>query len=145
MNVPPTEPTAESGPWVLDTDVCVEWLRRRRGVPERLRSLSPGDLAIATITEAELRYGALKSRDPAGNLDQIESILESGVAILGFDRDAAAHHADIRMALRNAPIGERDQLIAAIARSTGFAVATGNGRELRRVPGLAVADWLPSG
>lgn len=142
MTAPRTEPTAESGPWVLDTDVCVEWLRRRRGIPERLRALSPSDLAITTITEAELRYGALRSADPARHLEQVDSILDSGVAILEFDRAAAARHAEIRLATRHAPIGERDQIIASVAVANGFAVATGNSRELGRVPGLVTANWL---
>ena len=133
---------AEQGPWVLDTDVCVEWLRRRRGVPERLRTLSPGDLAITTMTEAELRYGALRSQNPAGNLEQVESIVESGVALLPFDRAAAEHHADIRWRLRQSTISERDLVIASIARSAGCVVATGNLREFSRVPDLLVDGWL---
>ena len=132
------------GPWVLDTDVCIEWLRRRKGIPERLRALSPADLAITTMTEAELRFGALVSRDPAGNLEQVDSILESGVALLPFDRVAARHHAELRMALRSQTISERDLVIASVARASGFAVATGNVREFERVPGLTVARWLRS-
>ncbi len=131
-----------AGPWVLDTDVCVEWLRRRKGVGERLRALSPADVAITTMTEAELRYGALLSRDPAGNLEQVESILESGVALLPFDRPAAAHFAELRLALRSKPISDRDLVIASIARSAGYAVATGNVREFERVPGLPVDRWI---
>ena len=131
-----------SGPWVLDTDVCIEWLRRRKGIPERLRVLSPADLAITTVTEAELRYGASMSRDPAGSLEQVESILESGVALLPFDRAAAGHHAEIRASLRSNAIGERDLVIASVARSTGYAVATGNVAEFGRVPGLVVENWL---
>jgi tRNA(fMet)-specific endonuclease VapC len=127
---------------VLDTDVCVEWLRRRKGVPARLKALSPADLAITTMTEAELRFGALRSRDPEGNLEQIEAILESGLSLLPFDRAAALHHAAIRYALRAAPIGERDLVIASVARSSGFAIATGNAAELARVPDLIVDDWL---
>lgn len=131
-----------AGPWVLDTDVCVEWLRRRKGVGERLRALSPADVAITTMTEAELRYGALLSRDPAGNLEQVESILESGVALLPFDRPAAAHFGELRLALRNKPISDRDLVIASIARSAGYVVATGNVREFERVPGLSVDRWI---
>lgn len=142
-----TRPVAEqaggiAGPWVLDTDVCVEWLRRRRGIPERIRALSPADLAVATMTEAELRYGALRSRDPAGNLEQVDSIIESGIAVLPFDRDAARLHAELRSALGGEPIGERDLVIASIARATGYAVATGNLSEFKRVPGLVVDNWL---
>ena len=130
------------GPWVLDTDVCAEWLRRRKGIPERLRALSPADLGITTMTEAELRFGALVSRDPAGNLEQVESILESGVALLRFDRAAARHYPELRVALRSKPISERDLVIASVARASGFAVATGNVREFGRVPGLTVDRWL---
>lgn len=134
--------TSIAGPWVLDTDVCVEWLRRRKGVVERLRGLSPADVAITTMTEAELRYGALLSRDPAGNLEQVESILESGVTLLPFDRSASAHYAELRLALRSKPISERDLIIASVARSAGYVVATGNVREFARVPGLPVDRWI---
>ncbi len=136
------EIVAGGGPWVLDTDVCIEWLRRRRGIPERLRQFSPSDLAITAMTEAELRYGALRSRDPDANLDQVDSILASGILLLDFDRSAASHHAAIRLALRAAPIGERDLVIASVARANGFIVATGNVREFERVPGLTVENWL---
>lgn len=138
------EVAAGAGPWVLDTDVCIEWLRRRRGIPERLRALSPADLAITAITEAELRYGALRSREPDANLDQVESILASGILLLDFDRSAALHHAEIRLALRATPIGERDLVIASVARANGCTVATGNIREFERVPGLPVENWLPA-
>lgn len=135
---------AGAGPWVLDTDICIEWLRRRRGIPERLRALSPGDLAITAMTEAELRYGALRSRDPEASLNQVDSILATGILLLDFDRAAASHHAEIRLALRVSPIGERDLVIASIARANGFVVATGNVREFERVPGLLVENWFPA-
>lgn len=130
------------GPWILDTDVCVEWLRRRRGIAERLRGLSPADLAVTVVTVAELRFGALRSRDPVANLEQVEAIVGSGIAVLAFDREAARHHAEIRQAVRAQPIGERDSIIAAIARAQGYAVATGNRSEFGRVPDLPVDDWL---
>jgi tRNA(fMet)-specific endonuclease VapC len=64
-----------------------------------------------------------------------------GMPRLAFDEAAAEHHADIRDELRHQPIGERDLLIAAIARAGDLAVVTNNTREFSRVPRLQVADW----
>jgi tRNA(fMet)-specific endonuclease VapC len=125
-------------PLLLDTDVCVGWLRQKPAVVSQLRLLSPADLAVATMTVAELRYGALLSRDPEGNLERVESILESGIAILGFDREAANRHAELRLALRHQPVGDRDLVIASTAQANGYAVMTGNRREFDRIPGLVV-------
>lgn len=125
-------------PLLLDTDVCVGWLRHRPTVVARLRQLSPADLAVATMTVAELRYGALVSADPTGNLERVEAILQSGIAVLDFDREAANRHADLRLALRHQPVGDRDLVIASTALANGYAVMTGNRREFDRIPGLVV-------
>ncbi|MEO8448153.1 MAG: type II toxin-antitoxin system VapC family toxin [Gemmatimonadota bacterium] len=126
------------GPYLLDTDVCVDWLRQKPAVVALLRALSPADLAVATMTVAELRYGALLSRDPDGNLEHVESILESGIGVLPFDREAANCHAEMRLALRQQPVGDRDLVIASTAHANGFAVMTGNRKEFDRIPGLLV-------
>ena len=125
-------------PLLLDTDVCVGWLRHRPAMVARLRQLSPADLAVATMTIAELRYGALLSADPTGNLERVEAILQSGIAVLDFDREAANHHAEMRLALRHQPVGDRDLVIASTAQANGYAVMTGNRREFDRIAGLGV-------
>ncbi len=51
------------------------------------------------------------------------------------------HHARLRYALRHAPIGERDLLIAAIALANRLVVVTHNVKEFSRVPDLVVEDW----
>lgn len=126
--------------WVLDTDTCVWALRAHEGVIEALRSRSPSDVSVAAMTLAELRYGALKSRDREGNLARVSAFL-GPLGVLDFDAEAAVMHADVRWALREAPIGERDLVIAAVARARGLTLVTGNTREFGRVPGLAVEDW----
>jgi tRNA(fMet)-specific endonuclease VapC len=128
----------DRGPFLLDTDVCVDWLRQKPAIVSVLRTLSPADLAVATMTIAELRYGALLSRDPDGNLERVESILESGIALLPFDREAANRHAEMRLALRHQPVGDRDLVIASTAQANGYAVMTANRREFERIPGIFI-------
>ena len=96
------------------------------------------------MTEAELRYGALKSSDPARDLARVEAFLSAPMTILSFDRDAAQHHAEIRFALRARPIGERDLVIASTALAHDLPIVTGNAREMGRVPQLVVEDWSRS-
>ena len=62
--------------------------------------------------------------------------------IVAFDRPAAESHGRLRFAMRSQPIGERDLLIAATALAHDLTVVTHNAREFRRVPGLAVEEWL---
>ena len=129
--------------YVLDTDVCVWVLRRREPWLSRLHGERPGDVAVTSLTEAELRLGALKASDPARDLARVEAFLSGAIGVLPFDRDAARHHAEIRFALRARPIGDRDLVIASVARAHGATLVTGNLGELGRVPGLRVDDWGP--
>ena len=127
--------------WMLDTDICVDILRGHAMTIARVRAESPGDLAIASMTEAELRYGAAKSRDPGAGEARINALLSAPITVLSFDRAAARHYADIRLAVRTLPIGNPDLVIASTALANGLILVTGNTREFRRVPGLEIEDW----
>ncbi|MEX1181655.1 MAG: type II toxin-antitoxin system VapC family toxin [Gemmatimonadota bacterium] len=127
--------------YLLDTDTCIWFLRQREPVYTRVQRESPDDLRIASMTLAELYYGALNSSDPAAAAARIDQFLGAGIGVLPFDEAAAAEHAAHRFALRAAPIGERDLVIASTATSTGHMLVTGNTREFERVPGLDVTRW----
>lgn len=127
--------------YLLDTDTCIEVLRRKEPVSSRVRERSPDDLAISAMTVAELCFGALNSSDPERSLAAVEAFLSAPLEIVAFDEDAARQHADVRFALRSQPIGERDLVIAATARAGAFALVTHNRRHFERVLDLAVEDW----
>ena len=126
--------------FLLDTDTCIFALRHDPEVRAHLGRLSPEDVAISTMNEAELRYGALNSRDPAKGHKDVQAFL-TPILVLPFDTDAAREHARLRMALRSMPIGERDLVIASVAVARHLTVVTRNHREFGRVPGLETADW----
>jgi tRNA(fMet)-specific endonuclease VapC len=127
--------------FLLDTDTCIEVIRGREPAASRLRGMSPDDLVISAMTVAELHFGALNSSDPERSLRAVEAFLSAPIEIAPFDEEAARRHATIRLALRARPIGERDLIIAATARSHDWAVVTGNRRHFDRVAGLQVLDW----
>jgi tRNA(fMet)-specific endonuclease VapC len=127
--------------YLLDTDTCIWLLRAREPVKSRAHAASPTDLAVASMTVAELWYGAIRSLDPRA-FDTIEQFLATGVKVHPFDVDAARRHAEIRNAVRAQPIGPRDLVIASVAVARGLTVVTSNVREFGRVPGLPHVDWM---
>lgn len=127
--------------WLLDTNVLIHAQRGRpAAVRERLRSVSPDSVVVCTVTVAELWYGIARSDDPDLKRELWSGFL-APFEVLAFDRAAAEIHGELRFALRHQPIGERDLLIASIARAHDLTVVTSNTREFRRVPGLSVEDW----
>ena len=127
--------------WLLDTNVLIHAVRGRLpGVRTHLQQQSPDDVAVSSITIAELWYGAEKSSSPARRREAWKSVIEP-FQVLAFDRDAAEQHARIRHHLRHRPIGERDLLIAPIALAHDLTLVTHNAAEFSRVPRLRVEDW----
>jgi tRNA(fMet)-specific endonuclease VapC len=131
--------------YLLDTDICVEVLRRRGPAARRVEETSPADLAISVMTEAELEYGVIRHPDRARARARLDRLLEAPIEILPFDRPAARIHARVRHDLRATPIGPHDLIIAAIALAGGLTIVTHNVAEFARVPGLTVEDWTRSG
>jgi tRNA(fMet)-specific endonuclease VapC len=128
--------------YLLDTDTCVLALRHHPEVLRRLKGLSPDDVVVSSMTEAELWYGAWQCRDPAGSRKSVAAFLEPLIR-LPFDSDAADRHATLRFSLRAHPVRERDLLIACVAVTHRLALVTRN-PEFTRVAGLALEDWATS-
>ena len=132
--------------YLLDTSACITLIRRRgEGSDRMLRRLTRqavADVAISTLTVAELEYGVAKSADPATNRGYLDQFLLP-LQILPFDDAAALAYGSVRAALetRGIGIGPIDTLLAAQALSLDAIMVTHNTKEFARVPGLAVEDW----
>lgn len=129
--------------YLLDTNVCVDFLTRRYpGVVDRIMASSPDDLCVSSIVVAELRYGADKSQRRAENHRRIDLLAEE-IPCVDFDLEAAAVFGRLRAELegRGEPIGPYDLLIAAHALSLGLTLVTDNVREFQRIDRLALENW----
>ena len=128
---------------LLDTDVCIALMKRDERVRPHLERHRASLVRMSAITLAELRFGVAKSANgkrAAANL----RVLLARIRALPFDEAATERYGTLRAVLekRGSSIGPLDTLIAAHALSLGWALATHNVREFRRVPGLRVEDWL---
>ncbi|MEZ4299252.1 MAG: type II toxin-antitoxin system VapC family toxin [Polyangiaceae bacterium] len=131
--------------WVLDTDCCSYALRDQHGMRSAISARPLVRLYVTTITVAEAWAGSLKSQ----HRDRLIALWDAFLApfgdrILPFDEAAAKEYGAIRAHLeaRGKMIGDRDCMIAAIARSRGFSLVSHNSAEHRRIPDLRVEGWL---
>jgi len=129
--------------YLLDTNIVIDVIKRRPMEVLEVFNRRAGEMAISTITEAELVHGAEKSQHREHNLRQVEDFT-SRLEVLDYGRKAAAHYGDIRADLerKGTLIGVNDLHLAAHARGEGLILVTNNMREFERVAGLRVENWL---
>ena len=130
--------------YMLDTNILIRAIRRPDSpVCRKIFSRIGGELCVSSITFTELVYGAKHSSNYEKNIQAVQSLL-SGIYILPFDTAAAWEAGDIMayLARTGQPIGDRDALIAAHARSLSMILVTHNTDEFSRVQNLAIEDWL---
>jgi tRNA(fMet)-specific endonuclease VapC len=128
--------------FLLDTDTCIDVLRGRRNVLQKLQTVSPDDCAVSSITAFELYAGTLLSAHPGRERAKVERFLGQ-LTVIAFDRVAAQHAANIRIGLQRGgtSIGAYDLLIAAEAMRSGLILVSSNQREFARIANLRVESW----
>ena len=129
----------------LDTNVVIGIMSGRSAKAARRLKHEIGSslrIIVPAIVVYELRFGIARSARRTANERALDLFL-SPLETPPFDANDAAEAADIRAGLndRGTPIGPYDILIAAQARRRRATLITGNKREFRRVPTLAVQDW----
>ena len=129
--------------YLLDTNIISYWMRGDPQLINKIKSYSPSDLSLSTITLAEIYYGIEKSpvkkKERRLKIDYIKSELD----IYPFNEQAAVKYGTIRAALEKIgkSISERDTQIAAIALANKLSIVTQNTKEFSRIPKLKVEDW----
>ena len=129
---------------LLDTDGCSFAIRGQLGMRSAISAKPLARLHVSTITIAEAWAGSLESPSRVRLIALWQAFLVPfAERILPFDQEAAEEYGAIRAHLesRGQMIGDRDCMIAAVARSRRFALVTRNVAELGLVPGLKVENW----
>jgi tRNA(fMet)-specific endonuclease VapC len=130
--------------YMLDTNICIYLIKRQpREVIDKFQGITPGEIAISSVTVAEMMYGVAKSQHKDKNKSALESFL-APLEIVDFDFQAAQHYGIVRVYLEKTgtPIGAYDLMIAANALSLGLVLVTNNEREFQRIPDLIVENWV---
>ncbi len=130
--------------FLLDTNICIYIIKKRPAdVINRFKSIDPGDIAISSITLAELQFGVMKSSDPVRNQEALNKFI-TPLEIADFDYFDTLEYGKTRAYLesKGTPIGPLDTLIASQALSKGLILVSNNLKEFSRIPGLVMENWL---
>lgn len=130
--------------YMLDTNICIEIIRRRSvAAVERCEAHEEDGIGISAITYAALTFGCEKSSNPTKNRRALEKFL-SPFQMVDFPTAAGEDYARLRVFLKKKgqSIGPNDVLIAAHCLHLKSTLVTNNEREFQRIPRLRVVNWL---
>ncbi|MBR4606515.1 MAG: type II toxin-antitoxin system VapC family toxin [Lachnospiraceae bacterium] len=129
--------------YLFDTNCCIYGIKGSfQSLTDRLMEISPGEIAISTITLGELEYGAAKSKWGDRTRNSMKAFL-SNFPVLEFTEGDARVFGTIRatLELSGNKIGLLDAMIGAQGVNRGLTVVTHNVREFVRIPGIILEDW----
>lgn len=127
--------------YLLDTDICIYWLRNRQAVRERVSEVGWNQISICVITVAELYYGAYNSNRVTENLARAEFFIQN-LPVLPLNDTALRRFGELKAELRRTgqPIADFDLLIASVALAENCVLVTNNTRHYNRITGLQLEN-----
>lgn len=128
--------------YLLDTNICVYFLRGRFGVAQRIAEAGWEECCISEITVAELLYGAENSNEVEKNTQLVETFCNSIKVIPISDALRVYAHEKVRLRRKGTPIEDLDLLIGSTAKANGLVLVTENIRHLNRVEGINIENWI---
>lgn len=128
--------------YLLDTNICIHFLRGKYGLIEKFEQLGTESFAISEITLAELVFGAENSKNPQKNLDLIE-VFANQVAILPiFSAIYLYGKEKARLRSIGLQISDFDLLIGCTAVEKDLIMVTENLKEFQRITGIKLENWI---
>lgn len=129
--------------YLLDTNICVFYLRGNVAVGRKLHAVGRRACAVSEVTLFELRYGAENSDDPVEGHRRIDRFLR-GLEIVPVV-DAVMRYAKEKTRLRKLGIplhDEFDLLIGVTAVEYNHILVTDNTKHFERIEHIQLENWL---
>ena len=128
---------------ILDTNICVRFLRGEESVVRRLLDADENDdLRIPAMVEGELFYGVEKSERRDENRENVKALL-AFLPVCHADDETMEKFGELKAKAEAAGrrVDDADVIIAATAMRPGALLVTGNTRHFSRFDGLEIEDW----
>jgi len=129
--------------YLLDTDICIYWLKGYQAVKDHLLNTGIVHIAISVITAAELYFGVYNSVRVEENHFQLERFLGI-ITILPLENPILNTYGVLKAELRKEGqvLADFDLLIAATALTEGRVLVTNNIRHYERIPHIRLENWV---
>ena len=128
--------------YLLDTDICVYWLKKDDCIEQNAISVGLENIAISFMTLSELYYGVHKSQRVDENLSAI-SILTAKISVIESNAQICARFGKLKVFLEKQGmiIDDADLFIAACVLTTEATLVTNNTRHFKRIEELRPQNW----
>ncbi len=126
--------------YLLDTNILVDHLRGKKAIAPDYLDMGG---VVSVITQAELFYGAYKSKRPKYNLDKIKQMFaDLKIEIQPLKEDVLNQYGKLKTKLegKGQRLDDFDLLIASTALSLGIVLVTRNIKHFARVPRLKIVE-----
>jgi tRNA(fMet)-specific endonuclease VapC len=128
--------------YLLDTDICIYWLKGKNTVKDKIDRVGRSAIAICSITVSELYFGAYNSSRIDKNLIIATNFIQS-LPVISLNNETLKKFGQLKAQLRQAgtPIADFDLMIASVAITQDLILVTNNIRHYQRVIGLKLDNW----
>lgn len=128
--------------YLLDSNICIYFLRGKKGIRECLRKVGWDNCCISEITVIELLYGAECSNAVEENKKEILSLC-ADLEIIPIS-EIIEEFARLKAILRRkgTPIDDFDLLIGTTAYVHNLIMVTENVKHLSRIPDIQIENWI---
>lgn len=128
--------------YLLDTDICVFFLRGKYGLAEKIDEVGKQNCYISEITIGELLYGAEYSDQTEKHLGEIAFFEKSFQVIPIYNFLKAYAKEKARLRREGNLIAEFDLLIGITAVQRDLTMITRNEKHFKRINGIRIENWI---
>ena len=131
--------------YLLDTCICVGWLRDKFGIREHINAVGFDNCCISEMTVAELKVGKILGQLKGGSKYKEQPMKEffEAITILPI-APVIDHYADEKahLTLAGTPTGEFDLLIGCTAVVHKMVMVTENVDDFKNIRGIQIENWV---
>lgn len=128
--------------YLLDTNICIYFLKNLYGVPEKIKAIGNKNCFISDITLVELYYGASNSGHKEQKMRGVKAI-EKYFTVISIQK-ALENFGDNKAYLKKQGnlIDDFDLLIGSTAVACDLIMVTENVKHLERIPKIQIENWI---
>ena len=129
--------------YLLDTNICVFFLRGKLNLDEIIRAKGRENCFISEITVVELRYGAENSENPTKSHKAVDSFV-NGLSIIPIFGSIKLYAKEkVRLRKIGKPMhDEFDLLIGVTSIEIKLTLVTDNTKDFERLDGIKMENWF---
>ena len=128
--------------YLLDTNICVFFLRGRLNLDKIIKQKGKENCFISEITVFELRFGAENSENPVKSHKAVD-LFVSGIAIIPIYSSIKKYAKEkVRLRKLGKPINDEfDLLIGVTAVENKLTLVTDNSKDFENIEGIKIENW----